>query len=91
MPGYSRKNIVIGVYIPPGYTQKEELFPWITLRRRSSRKFQDPFNVAAGIFNKWKMEETLWEFTDITEVLLGPTRNDKSIDKLFTNITYKSR
>lgn len=33
------------------------------------------------------MDQTLVDFADITEIPVGPTRNDKSIDRIFMNIS----
>ena len=49
------------------------------------RSYRDPFIVVGGDFNQWAVDEALSEFPDLREVPVGPTRNDRSIDRLFSN------
>ena len=49
------------------------------------RRVKDPYIVLAGDFNQWRPEEAVQEFTDIREVLGGPTRGSRRIDRVFTN------
>ena len=39
----------------------------------------------AGDFNQFRVEEYLEEHTDLHEVIAGPTRGDRRIDRLFCN------
>ena len=51
------------------------------------QKYTDPFVILAGDFNQWKISQTILDFPDLKEAQTGPTRNDKNIDKIFTNIS----
>ena len=39
-----------------------------------------------GAFNQWAAESAVVEFPDISEVLVGPTRGYRAIDRIFTNM-----
>ena len=89
MSGSSRKFVVVGAYIPPNYPVArgnacveylEELIVDI------KRKLDDPFIVLGGDFNQWAAHQAIVEFPDLTEVELGPTRGERTIDRLFTNM-----
>ena len=43
------------------------------------------FSLVAGDFNQWKVEDALEDFPDLREVDVGPTRKDRTIDRIFTN------
>ena len=40
-----------------------------------------------GDFNHWKIEIPLADFVDLKEVPVGNTRKDKSIDRIFLNMS----
>ena len=40
-----------------------------------------------GDFNQWKIDQALLDFADIREVLVGNTRKDKSLDRIFLNMS----
>ena len=41
----------------------------------------------AGDFNQWNAGDALQEFVDIREVQVWPTRGDRAIDRIFTNMS----
>ena len=51
------------------------------------RKFKDPYIFLAGDFNQWRVEDSMCDFADIWEVHVGPTRNGRCIDRIFTSIS----
>ena len=53
----------------------------------AKRRFKDPYVFVAGDFNQWDVGQALSNFADITEVDVGCTRNDRCIDKIFTNMS----
>ena len=88
--GSARRLVVVAAYIPPNYAvprarQCLEYIEGLLIQIR--QKFRDPFVVIAGDFNPWEVEQALVEFTDIKEVLVGPTRGDRAIDCLFCNFS----
>ena len=86
--GYSRKMVVIGCYLPPNYTvgKARKAMDFIAgCITNVKRKLSDPFIVLAGDFNQWKIEEVIADFMDISEAPVGPTRNGRAIDRVFTN------
>ena len=88
--GHRRKFVVIGCYLPPGYTKqrgKEALGYIEDLVIYLKRRFEDPYLVVAGDFNQWKIDACLADFVDVKEVDVGPTRGSRSIDRIFTNMS----
>ena len=88
--GYSRKFVVVAVYIPPNYdrTRGAEAIgrvedAVIELKRR----YGDPYLIIAGDFNQWKVQEGLDNFADISEIKVGNTRGNKAIDRVFSNLS----
>ena len=88
--GTSRKMIVLAAYLPPNYTAAraagciqfvEDLL--VDMKRR----YRDPLFVLAGDFNQWQIQEAVEEFPDVSEVPVGPTRQDRSIDRIFSNLS----
>ena len=49
------------------------------------RKYRDPLILVAGDFNQWPIDQTLEDFPDLKEAPVGPTRNGRKIDRIFTN------
>ena len=90
LPGYSRKLLTVGCYLPPNYPVprgKEALEHVENVVRELKRSYKDPFIVVGGDFNQWPVDEVLSNFPDLREVQVGPTRKDRCIDCLFTNFS----
>ena len=88
LAGYSRKMVVVGCYIPPGYDvgRGRGAVSYIEdVLIEVKRRFRDPFLVVGGDFNQWHVEDAIQEFPDMKESRVGPTRKDKCLDRLFTN------
>ena len=88
IPGHARKMVVIGMYIPPNYT-----IPWgkkcldyvSDVVMEVKRRYREPYVVVVGDFNRWGIGEVLEDFADVSEVEVGPTRQGRSIDRIFVN------
>ena len=50
------------------------------------RRYNDPYLFVAGDFNQWRIEDAMDNFPDISEVMVGPTRGSRSIDRIFSNV-----
>ena len=53
----------------------------------AKRRFSDPVIVVAGDFNQWDIGPILLDFPDLQEASVGATRGDRSIDRIFINLT----
>ena len=78
------------MYILPNYTKNRasgsvDYVADVVVQMK--RKFNDPYLVIVGDFNQWKVEEGLEEHPEIREVLVGNTRNNKAINRIFTNMS----
>ena len=83
-----RKFYVVGAYIPPNYTVARGracLDHINNLIDHIKRHSQDPYLLVAGDFNQWKIEEALQDYVELVEVPSPPTREDRKIDRIFTN------
>ena len=86
--GQKRKLITIGAYIPPSADADSTACFLDTITdsvRRFKAKYNSPYFVIAGDFNKRKVAAELREFTDIKLVKTGPTRGKNALDLIFTN------
>ena len=86
--GHSRKLLTVACYLPPNYNArrgKEALNHIENVVLEIKRMYRDPFIMVAGDFNQWPVQDALQDFTDLKEAPVGPTRNDRSIDRIFTN------
>ena len=88
LKGTSRKIAVIGAYLPPNYTipRGAAVLDHIeNLIVHIKQKFR-PFHRTGRRLQSVGWEASVSEFPDIREVLVGPTRADRAIDCLFTNM-----
>ena len=82
------KFYIIGVYIPPNYVVARGracLNHINDLVLEIKRTAENPLIVLAGDFNQWDVQEALLDYPEVQEVLTPPTREDRRIDKIFTN------
>ena len=87
--GTVRKIVILAVYMPPNYNvpKANRCHDYIENVLISIRnKYRDPHIIVAGDFNQWPIQQALAEFVDLREVLVGPTRGDRSIDRIFSNM-----
>ena len=84
-----RKFFIIAAYIPPNYTvprAKECLRVIYNSIMDIKRRFTDPYIVVGGDFNQWKVDTALEDFVDLWEIAGGPTRGDRTIDRILSNL-----
>ena len=89
--GYSRKLLTVGCYLPPNYPiprGRAALDHIEDVVREIKRQYRDPFLIVAGDFNQWAIHDALQDFPDLREALVGPTRKDRCIDRIFTNFGW---
>ena len=83
-----RKVALVTIYIPPNYSvlRSRHCFQHVNDRIHDiKRKFKDTMIFIGGDFNQWDITEALADFPDIIEVETPPTRNNRRIDRVFTN------
>ena len=88
--GTTRKLAVVAAYIPPNYTTAKgkgcvDFVEDLILELK--RKFRDPFIIMAGDFNQWEIGASVTEYPDIKEAAVGPTRRDRCLDRIFSNMS----
>lgn len=88
--GMARKLVVVAAYIPPNYPAAWgaaclDFLDLLVLDIK--RKYRNPLVVIAGDFNQWPVQEAVQEYPDLSEIHVGPTRGDRAIDRLFTNMS----
>ena len=90
LKGHTRKLAVLACYLPPGYSVREadSALEYITNAvTMLKQKYTDPYIVVAGDYNQWDISGALLDFPDMREVDVGNTRGDRSIDRIFTNVS----
>ena len=83
-----RKFYIVAAYIPPNYTvgKGRACLQFISdLVLEIKRRSTDPYIVVAGDFNQWPVAEALQDYPELVEVPTPPTRDDRHIDKIYTN------
>ena len=88
--GHTRKLVVLAAYLPPSYTRvrgSEALTYIEDVIIEIKRKYSDPYLVIGGDFNQWRVSRVMDNFADIREVDVGNTRGNRSIDKIFINMS----
>ena len=86
--GIKRKLVVIGVYIPPGYTvaKGKDCLQYVNdLVLDIKTKVEDPLICVGGDFNQWGIGDSLVDYPDLAEILTPPTRDTRRIDKIYIN------
>ena len=84
----SRKVFIIACYMPPNYRvpRAKGCFEHVNnLILEIKATEANALICLAGDFNQWEIEKPLEDFPDLGEVLTGPTRNNRRIDRTFTN------
>ena len=86
-----RKIVAVAAYLPPTYTADtsaefvEELKNMIG---NLKLKYNSPYFVVAGDFNRRQVQQELGDFCDLELVETGPTRRDVALDLVFTNFAH---
>lgn len=68
--GLSRKLVVTGAYVPPGYSVARGRGAIDYIKEyilEVKRKYRDPYLVIVGDFNQWKAEDATVDYLDIRE------------------------
>ena len=87
--GRTRKLLVVACYIPPNYSKQKgsgALDYVENVLIELKRRYNDPYLFVAGDFNQWRVEDYIYNFPDMSEMEVGPTRGRKSIDRVFSNV-----
>ena len=50
------------------------------------RRLNDPYIVISEDFNQWEVQGYLEDFPDLGEIMVGPSRGDRCIDRSFGNL-----
>ena len=90
LKGHTRKLAVLACYLPPGYSVREadSALEYITNAiTMLKQKYTDPYIVVAGDYNQWDTSGALLDFPDLREVDVVNTRGNRSIDRIFTNVS----
>ena len=88
MPLFTRKFIAICLYMPPNMTAASAaacLTFLVDVLLEIKSRYKDPFICVAGDFNGHKVESYLEDYPDLSLLMTGPTRNDRTLDLIFTN------
>lgn len=84
-----RTVYIIAVYIPPKYTAGRgraclQHVNDIVLHIKNN--CVNPYILVSGDVNQWALEDALFDYPDLSEILSPPTRGDSRIDRSFTNL-----
>ena len=88
LSGATRKFVLICVYVPPNYAVPRGracLQHVSDLVLEAKRRSPGAYICIGGDFNQWEIAAALADYPDLEEVPTPPTRNDRRIDKIFTN------
>lgn len=86
--GQRRKMIVISAYLPPLLTSEESdkvMQNIMSLIGRCKRKYNSPYFLIGGDFNRRNIEHELATYPDIELVHTPPTRGVNTLDLVFSN------
>ena len=86
--GIKGKVFVVVCYAPPNIPSREakELTQMLSdLICQAKRTYDDCSILIMGDFNQWSTDDITQDHPDITEVVHGPTRGDRCIDRSFCN------
>lgn len=86
--GVKRNVFAISAYMPPGYRvgrARSCLDHIRALIGEIKAKFDNPYINLAGDFNQWEIQKAVEDFPEILENAGGPTRKNRTIDRIFSN------
>ena len=86
--GIRGKVFCLACYAPPNLTQSRAdlLLEYISdVISEGKRRFKDCTLIICGDFNQWPAEKLIDDHPDLTEIVHGPTRGNRSIDRSFVN------
>ena len=83
--------VVIAVYIPPGYTRlrAEACVEYVSdVVAEAKRRIDSPIIIVGGDWNQWSPQPIINDHPDLSEVIHGPTRGDRKIDRFLVNFPH---
>ena len=86
--GIKGKVFCLSCYAPPNLTvtQARSMIEYVSdVIGEAKRSFAECTIIVNGDFNQWPFEELLDDHPDMRELDHGPTRDDRKIDRSFTN------
>ena len=86
--GVKGKIFVISAYAPPNLTgiQASGFVEFVSdVVCEAKRTFEDCAVIVTGDFNQWPIQDIIEDHPDLGEIIFGPTRGDRLIDRTFTN------
>ena len=87
--GIRGKVFVLTCYEPPNLTTHRAnlMHEYIVdVLNEAKRPFQDCTMIMGGDFNQWPIHDVLEDLSEFTEVLHGPTRGERMIDRSFAEL-----
>ena len=90
MHGIKEKVFVIAAYLPPNLAllRARACLEYISdCIAEAKRVYEDCLIIVAGDFNQWPAEEMVEAHPEFKEVVHGPTRGNRSIDRTFCNFS----
>ena len=88
--GIKGKVFCLAAYLPPNMpaTEAEARLEYITdIITEAKRLYKGCTIIVAGDFNSWPAEQIADDHPDLTEVIHGPTRGEREIDRTFVNFS----
>ena len=88
--GIKEKVFVIATYLPPNLalTRARACLEYLSdCIAEAKRVYEDCLIIVAGDFNQWPAEEIVEAHPEFKEVVHGPTRGNRSIDRTFCNFS----
>ena len=89
LSGLKRKIGIIAAYILPGYAVPRGracLEKISDLVHDFKNRLDEPLIIVGGDFNQWVLSRELEDFLDLWDLNAGPTRGDRRIDLIFSNL-----
>ena len=86
--GQRRKVVVLIAYVPPSYNAQQNKSFYKSMNDAMmtlKNKYNDPYVIIGGDFNRRSIYEATREYPDIRPISTGPTRGDATLDVLLTN------
>ena len=86
--GVAEKVVIVGAYMPPNYPKPkaDACLDYVAdVISEAKRRFESPLIIVSGDWNQWPVTHVIQEHPDLTEVVHGPTRNGRKIDRTLVN------
>ena len=92
--GQYRRIFIVACYMPPNMqaeAARECMGLVVDIIHEAKRRLDQPMVVVAGDFNQHDIKRCLSEHIYVKEVIAGPTRGMRAIDKIFVNFPVTDR